>query len=206
VKYILFDFDGTLAISAEVYMHAWNTYAPVYRYLPVKMEDLQETRHLTIHERAKKFHFPMHKLAIILPKIYRYFNEHVADVPLYDGIKEMLEKLAQMGYKIVILSSNAKENIELILEKEKIEVVTEVLTSKRLFGKDTVIKKFMKKRGVTAGELLYIGDELRDIQACNKLGVAFMWVSWGLDGYELIQGEKPKYIAHTPAEIVEHLK
>jgi len=205
LKYLLFDFDGTLANSAEVYMQAWNTYADTYHYLPVKIEDLQTTNHLTIHERAKKFHFPMHKLTIILPKIYRYFNEHVGDVPLFDGVKEMLEELSKKGYYIAILSSNARENIELILEREQIECIQEVLTSKKLFGKDVVMKKFMKKHRITSDELLYIGDELRDIKACNKLAVPFMWVSWGLDGYELIQLENPKYIAHSPQEIVKHL-
>lgn len=205
MKYILFDFDGTLANSAKVYIDAWNSFADKYKYLPITMEDLEEIRHLDNYSKAKKFHFPMHKLSIILPKIYRYFQEHANEVPLFDGVKEMLETLSSKGYSIFILSSNKRENIELVLNREDIHEVTDILSAKKMFGKDVVIKKFMKRYQLMPNEILYVGDELRDIQACNKLGVPFMWASWGLDGFELIKKEKPKYVANTPKDIVSHL-
>lgn len=202
MKYVMFDFDGTLADSSGVFMNAWNTYADQYDYDPVVREDLVLTRNLTLQQRAKQFRFPMHKLPLILPKIYRYFKENVNEVKLFDGIKEMLDALSEMGYEITILSSNAKENIELLLQQEQIDTVSQVLTSSKLFGKDTVIKKFLKQRQLSAEQLLYVGDEVRDIIACNKVNVPFMWVSWGLDGYEMIEKEKPKYVVHSPKELL----
>ncbi|HWL11802.1 MAG TPA: HAD-IA family hydrolase, partial [Ureibacillus sp.] len=188
-----------------VFMEAWNTYAESFKYDRVKSEDLLTTRNLNLHQRAKLFHFPMHKLPIILPKIYGYFKEHIQEVEVFEGIKEMLEALSQNGYKIVILSSNAKENIELLLKQEQIDAVSQVLTSSKLFGKDTVLKKFLKKQQIAPEEVLYVGDEVRDIIACNAVKIPFMWVSWGLDGYELIDKEKPKYVVHTPQEIIDNL-
>ena len=205
MKYIIFDFDGTLADSNHLFMKAWNLYADQYHYDRVTEEDISASRNLTIHERAKKYHFPMHKLPIILPKVYRYFKEHIDEVQLFEGISEMLNDLQQTGYKIVIISSNAKENIELLLEKQRVHAVSQVLTSSRLFGKDTVIKKFMKQQKLTQDDVLYVGDEIRDILACNKVGVRFVWVSWGLDGYELIEKENPSYVVHSPKELSELL-
>ena len=205
MKYIIFDFDGTLADSHAVFMEAWNTYAEIFKYDRVKSEDLLTTRNLILHQRAKLFHFPMHKLPIILPKIYGYFKEHIQEVEVFDGIKEMLETLSHNGYKIVILSSNAQENIELLLKQENINAVSQVLTSSKLFGKDAVLKKFLKKQQIAPEDVLYIGDEVRDIIACNSVKIPFMWVSWGLDGYELIEKEKPRYVVHTPQEIIDTL-
>lgn len=205
MKYVIFDFDGTLADSNHLFMKAWNLFADQYHYDYVTEEDLVTSKNLTIHERAKKYGFPMHKLPIILPKVYRYFKEHIDEVQLFEGISEMLNSLQQEGYKIVIISSNAKENIELILKQQQVHAVSKVLTSSRLFGKDTVIKKFMKQQQLTRGDVLYVGDEIRDIIACNKVGVPFVWVSWGLDGYELIEKEKPSYIVHSPKELSELL-
>lgn len=205
MKYIIFDFDGTLADSHAVFMQAWNRFADQFKYDRVTSEDLVTTRNLTIHQRAKQFHFPMHKLPIILPKIYGYFKEHVKEVELFDGIKEMLTSLSQNDYKIVILSSNAKENIELLLKQEEIDSVSQVLTSSKLFSKDTILKKFLKQQQLKPEDVLYVGDEVRDIVACNRVGVPFMWVSWGLDGQELIEKEKPKYVVHTPEELANLL-
>lgn len=205
MKYIIFDFDGTLANSAEVYIDAWNTYSEKYQYLPLTMEDLEQVRHLDHYNKAKKFHFPMHKLSIILPKIYRYFRDHAHEVQLFDGIKETLENLSIKGYTIFILSSNKKENIESVLEQANVHAVSEILSARKMFGKDVVLKKLMKRHHLSPNEILYVGDELRDIQACNKLGIPFMWVSWGLDSFQLIENEHPKYVVHTPKEIVEKL-
>jgi len=201
----MFDFDGTLADSSDIFMNAWNTYADQYDYDPVVKEDLILTRNLTIQQRAKQFRFPMHKLPVILPKIYRYFKENVTEVKLFDGIKEMLDTLSEKGYQITILSSNAKENIELLLKQEQIHSVSQVLTSSKLFGKDTVIRKFLKQKQLAPEQLLYVGDEVRDIMACNKVNVPFLWVSWGLDGYEMIEKENPKYVVHTPKELLDTL-
>ncbi|MGK7377541.1 HAD-IA family hydrolase [Planococcus sp. 1R117A] len=206
MRYIIFDFDGTLADSTQLFMQAWNTFAKQFNYLPVTQEDLVSSRNLTIQQRAKKYEFPMHKIPIILPKVYQYFKAHMNEVALFDGIKEMLEALARNGYKIVIISSNAQENIELFLRQEGIDTVSQVLTSSRIFGKDTVIRKFMKQQNLTADQLLYVGDEVRDILACNKVSVPFAWVSWGLDGYELIEKEKPRFVVHSPQELMSALK
>ncbi|WP_394236375.1 HAD hydrolase-like protein [Niallia oryzisoli] len=205
MKHVMFDFDGTLADSSEIFMNAWNTYAAQYDYDPVVKEDLILTRNLTIQQRAKQFRFPMHKLPVILPKIYRYFKENVTEVRLFNGIKEMLDTLSEKDYEITILSSNAKENIELLLKQEQIQSVSQVLNSSKLFGKDTVIKKFLKQKQLAPEQLLYVGDEVRDIIACNKVNVPFLWVSWGLDGYEMIEKENPKYVVHTPKELLDTL-
>lgn len=205
MKYIIFDFDGTLADSTDVFIKAWNLFAPKYRYDPIDIEGVIATKHMSLSQRAREYHFPMHKLPLIMPKVYRYFKENVKDVKLFKGIKEMLNGLAAEGYQIVVLSSNAKENIELLLKQEGVVSVSEVLTSSRIFGKDTVLKKFMRQNQVTPDQILYVGDELRDIQACNKVNIPFMWVSWGIDGFDLVEKENPKFVAHKPEEISEIL-
>lgn len=204
-KYILFDFDGTLADAAKVYVDAWNAFAETYGYLPLTLEEWQGLKHLNHFEKAEKYRFPVEQLSSILPDIHQYFNEHLHEVKLFDGVKEMLETLFLKGYTIVIVSSNQKENIERILERENIDVVSEVVSVHNLFGKDAAIMQLMEDHHLTPQEMLYVGDELRDIEACNKIGVPFMWVSWGMDGFELIEKEKPAYVAHTPEDIIEQL-
>ena len=157
MKYIIFDFDGTLADSNELFMKAWNLFAEQYNYDQVNADDLITSRNLTIPQRAKKYRFPMHKLPIILPKIYRYFKDHIEEVKLFEGIKEMLDTLAQKGYTIIILSSNAKENIELLLQQERVTSVSQVLTSSKIFGKDAIIKRhigMIKKKSILPMETI----------------------------------------------------
>ena len=200
---IIFDFDGTIANSSIVFMHGWNAYADQYRYLKVDESDIELARKLTLHECAKRFHFPMYKMPIILPKIYSYFKQHVHEIEAYEGMKEALEALKKEGYALYILSSNDKANIEAFLQHNDITVIDEVLTSNKLFGKDRVLKRFMRERKVEAESIFYVGDELRDIEACNKCNIDFGWVSWGLQGFELIEKEKPKMQFQQPSDIIK---
>lgn len=205
MKYIIFDFDGTIANSSIVFMHAWNEYADQYSYKKVSEHDIAEARTMTLQQCAKKFHFPMYKMPIILPKIYSYLHQRIDEVLLYDGMHEALQYLADEGYTLYILSSNNRENIEAFLNKEGIDVIEEVLTASKLFGKDRVLKKFMKQNQIAAADIFYIGDELRDAEACQKCAIDFGWVSWGLQGYDIMKQMNPNRIFETPADIVEQL-
>lgn len=206
MKYIIFDFDGTIADSSNVFMDAWNLYADEYQYDKVDISEIAATKHMTIPQRAKKYRFPMHKLPIILPKIYRYFNEHTAEIRSYPGIKETLIELKRQGYELFILSSNNKDNILKFLAKEQITLMTDILTSSKLFGKDKILKKFMKQQRIEPNQILYIGDEFRDLEACSKVGIPFGWASWGLDGEQLIDTLNPTYKFKDPHNIIELIK
>jgi phosphoglycolate phosphatase len=50
--------------------------------------------------------------------------------------------------------------------------------------------------------VLYVGDEVRDIVACKKAGVKIAWVDWGYDLKEAVADEKPDYLISNPLEII----
>ncbi|GAB0166682.1 HAD hydrolase-like protein [Lysinibacillus sp. CTST325] len=202
MKYIIFDFDGTLADSTAVFASAWNTIAQKYKFKGIELKEIESLKKLSIAERSKLFDFPMYKLPMILPQFYRLYRQSLNDVHLYDGIKEVLTEIDQRGYKILIISSNSQENISEFLKMNGIHCVSNVLCSNRIFGKDKVIKKFLKDSGITPSEVLYIGDEQRDIVACKKVGVPIVWVSWGYDAIDVVQQEEPEYKVATPQEIL----
>jgi len=202
MKYIIFDFDGTLADSTAVLASAWNTIAQKYKFKGIELKEIESLKKLSIAERSKLFDFPMYKLPMILPQFYRLYRQSLNDVHLYKGMKEVLMEIEKRGYKILIISSNSQENILEFLKMNGIHCVSDVLCSNRIFGKDKVIKKFLKDTDITPSDVLYIGDEQRDIAACKKAGVPIIWVGWGYDSIEVVQQEEPDYKVATPHEIL----
>jgi len=203
MKYIIFDFDGTLADSTAVFASAWNTLAQKYKFKGIEFKEIESLKKLSIAERSKLFDFPMYKLPMILPQFYRLYRQSLNEVHLYEGIKDVLMEIDKRGYKILIISSNSQENILEFLKMNGIQCVSNVLCSNRIFGKDKVLKKFLKDSNSTASDVLYIGDEQRDIVACKKVGVPIIWVSWGYDSIEVIQQEEPEYKVNAPQEILD---
>lgn len=203
MKYIIFDFDGTLADSTAVFASAWNTLAQKYKFKGIEFKEIESLKKLSMAERSKLFDFPMYKLPMILPQFYRLYRQSLNEVHLYEGIKEVLMEIDKRGYKILIISSNSQENILEFLKMNGIQCVSNVLCSNRIFGKDKVLKKFLKDSSSTVSDVLYIGDEQRDIVACKKVGVPIIWVSWGYDSIEAIQQEEPEYKVNAPKEILD---
>ncbi len=202
MKHIIFDFDGTLADSTAVLASVWNTIAKEYDFKEVQLEDIDSLKKISITERSKLFNFPLHKLPIILPQFYRLYQQSIKDVHLFRGMKDVLKAIENKGYTIAIISSNSKDNISEFLKVNDINHVSEVLCSSRIFGKDKVIKKYIKETNIKKSDVLYVGDEQRDIVACKKVGIPIIWVGWGYDAIEVIQSEKPDYKVFSPAEIL----
>lgn len=203
MKHIIFDFDGTLADSTAVFASAWNTLAQKYKFKGIELKEIDTLKKLSISERSKLFDFPMYKLPMILPQFYKLYRQSLNDVHLFEGMKEVLLEIDKRGYTILIISSNSKDNILEFLKMNGIDCIADVLCSNRIFGKDKVMKKFLKESSVSSSEVIYIGDEQRDIVACKKAGVPIIWVEWGYDAIEVIQNEEPEYKVATPEEILE---
>lgn len=202
MKHIIFDFDGTLADSTMVFMKAWNTLAEKYQYKKIKLEDLDSLKKLSIKERITLFNFPMYKLPVFIPQFYQLYRKSLKDVHLIGGMKDLLKEIEKKGYKIVIISSNDKDNILEFLQTNNIKNVSKVLCSSRIFGKDKIINKYLKDANIKKSDVIYVGDEQRDIVACKKVGIPIIWVGWGYDSIEVVRSEKPDYKVYSPDEIL----
>jgi phosphoglycolate phosphatase len=55
-------------------------------------------------------------------------------------------------------------------------------------------------------ELLYIGDEIRDLTACRNVGIPFIAVSWGKDHPDLFRDAGIKEIAATTQELFRMIR
>ena len=55
-------------------------------------------------------------------------------------------------------------------------------------------------------EVIYVGDEIRDMEACKKAKVAVIGVSWGYNLPESLKDAGANYIAKTPKDILRIVK
>lgn len=203
LKYVIFDFDGTLADSRVVLVSAWNLLAKKHNFKEMKLEELDTLKKLSIKERSRALKLPLFKLPVILPQFFQLYRRGIKDIKPYDGVKEMLNEVEKKGYKIAIISSNSRENILYFLKHYQINNIKEILSSSKIHGKDRLINRFLREKQLKPSQIIYIGDEHRDLVACKKTGVKMIWVGWGYDAEEIIDPLKPDYKVYTPAEILK---
>ncbi|MDP2673063.1 MAG: HAD hydrolase-like protein, partial [Nanoarchaeota archaeon] len=124
----------------------------------------------------------------------------------FPGVKKFLFDLKKEGYKLAIVSSNRKENIDKFIEINKLYVFDFIHGKTDLFGKAVDLEKFLRDFSLKKSEVIYVGDEIRDVEACKKIGIKIIGVSWGLHTITALKRAGVDYIAKKPQEIFKILK
>ena len=207
IKYVFFDFDGTLVDSKEVFITAYNHIAQKYNFKKIDAANLDHLRHLSMMERFRFLNVPLYKIPFLTNEFLSLYKSGAGALSLIAGMENVLQKITDLGLETGIVSSNSETTIKRFVEKNGIHGISGVYCSGRLFGKDRIFRKILKDRNLAGSEVLYVCDELRDILACNKVQVKPIWVSWGFEIEEAVNGGNILCSAHTPEElsaIIEH--
>ncbi|MGE5381738.1 MAG: HAD-IA family hydrolase [Methylocystaceae bacterium] len=206
IKHIVFDFDGTIADDKELGLLIINELADRHNYTRFTAEEFNNLNEYPLQERLKLTGVPFYRIPKLSLECLNIFRHLIHSVKTFDGIQELLADLRLEGFTLSIISSNALENIRIFLQKNNLQYFDHVASVKNLFGKHVSIKKYLKQYRLHADEIVYIGDELRDIEACKRLGVKVIAVTWGFDSLALIKRGKPDYIVSQPSEILDIVK
>ncbi|MBI2671761.1 HAD-IA family hydrolase [Candidatus Woesearchaeota archaeon] len=195
-KFILFDFDGTIANTVDAGIPLYNELARKYGFIEIKRKE--EIRSHSLKEFVKIHKISRTRFIFYFRELLKNLNDEMDKVKPYEGMLEVVRELKK-HYKLAILSTNSKENINKFLKAHKMDIYFEFIENySLLLGKSKKINKIMRKRNLEKDELLYIGDEIRDINATKKAGVDIIAVTWGFHKKEILQEKNPKFIAENP--------
>jgi phosphoglycolate phosphatase-like HAD superfamily hydrolase len=73
-----------------------------------------------------------------------------------------------------------------------------------LFGKSRALSQALSKEHLDPREVIYIGDEVRDVEACQKCGLNVIAVTWGLNSQTALRNTGTPTVDH-PAELLNQL-
>jgi phosphoglycolate phosphatase len=119
------------------------------------------------------------------------------------GIENLLRNLSQKGYILGIITSNNADTVTDFVKSHNIDVFSFIHSELNLFGKHKALRHLMEDKQIKTYEMIYIGDEVRDIEACKKVGVPIISVTWGFNGKRILKKYKPDYLVDKPEEILE---
>jgi phosphoglycolate phosphatase len=202
MKYIYFDFDGTLANSFELGMEIAQELAPKYGFNNVDFSKVDYYRGLSSQELIKEFKVPLYKIPILAPVFKYELFKRIDDLKPYENIPEVLKILSEK-YFIGILTSNTVENVKHFLKNHNLqEYISEIRSELHIFGKHNSLKRIISRKKIDKKDFVYVGDETRDIEATKKAKITSIAVSWGFNSEEILLKFSPDYIAHQPTDIL----
>ena len=207
-KVLLFDLDGTIADTLFVVINIYNTIvAPKLRCKPVKWEDKLLLQNKPIGQLFKQYKITWYKLPIVIYLVKRELQRQIHTILPFADITTVLQKLKQLGFTMGIVTSNSKKNAQYFLQQHRInELFDFVYTNRNIFGKHTTLNWLVKKHQFNKNNILYIGDETRDIHAARKSGIGILAVSWGYLGKELLADRNPDAVVDHPLELEQAIE
>lgn len=194
-SFILFDFDGTIADTISAGLEIINTHAEKYGY---KKLDGDINTHFSALQLVKMAEVKLWKLPYLIYQLKKKLSEKSDELKVLPEAPELIKKLSNEGYELGILTSNSLKTVKAFLKKYELDSFFSFLrTDVSLFGKKKALAKAKK---VINKKIVYIGDELRDIEACRKNDIPIVSIPWGLNSYESLEEHNPGLVAKTADE------
>lgn len=201
---LIFDFDGTLADTLEESRRIYNQLAPDYKLRAVTSEELPGLRHFSLTELLDHLGIPKRRVPALIARGTSLMRGNIVRLPLIDGISEILPALRARAQAFGVLTSNAPTNVDLFLRAHGLRSLFNFVSStSKLTGKAKHLRAIRKTFSLQSEEMLYIGDEIRDIRAAKKAGIPVAAVTWGFNSPESLVAESPEHVITSPEALLD---
>jgi len=201
---IIFDFDGTVADSMSVLLRVYASLSDELGLRELKSGDVANLRNMKPFDVLRFIGVSIFRLPQLVHKARSRYKDFLSEVVPISGMPFVLMEL-QKKYHLHILTSNEQSIVLSFLTTNEITCFESVTSEWNFFGKDNSLKKMLKQLKLLPDDVLYIGDEVRDITACQKAGVDICSVSWGLNTEEILKKQQPTYLINHPDELLKLL-
>ena len=187
----IFDFDGTLADSFPFFVQVINQLAEQHGFKKVDLDLVPTYRQYGAKQLMEQVGMPAWKLPFVVKSFTSLMRQNAANISLFEHIDELLLYLANRHVTLAIVSSNSHENVSRILGPANTKLISQFECGVSIFGKPARLQKVLKKAGIPCHEVIYVGDQVADLEAARKEQVAFGAVSWGYGTIESLREHLP---------------
>ena len=201
---ILFDFDGTLAETMMLIHTVFNRLSGIYGYRHLPEKEIEELRHLTIHEFIEHAGMALWKVPIVAIHARRLMHRDMHEIHPPAGLVDVLTRIHESGrYHMDILTSNRSKNVHKFLSQHNIDWFDEVHSTRSILSKKRRVKKYIREKGIDPQNLYYMGDTTVDVESARLAGARSVAVSWGLNTEEVLARANPDHLVNHPAELLD---
>ena len=196
---IAIDFDGTVVDSSPIFTACMNSLGGEFGYR--KIEPGSGLRDKSAHEfLAKHLGLSHEQLLEWTDRFKVLLKLSMRSALPFKGMKEVLGRLCS-HYRVGILISNSEEVVRYIMNRDGFRAVDFIYSDIPILEKDRALKELLLAEGLLPHETIYIGDEVRDIDACRSAGIKIISACWGFNSRVALEKRTPDYLVESPEEL-----
>jgi phosphoglycolate phosphatase len=202
IEVIIFDFDGTLADTIDVLLSITNRLSVEFGFKSATKEELAQLSNLTAWQILRYSGISIFKLPLLIRRLKTELRSEIPNIQLFPGIKEVLLKLKNSGFQLGIITSNSRDNVLVSIQNNGLQDSFDFIYSGTTFGKHKVINRWLKEHRIKPEQVIYVGDEIRDIEAARKTRIKVIAVGWGFNSREALVAHNPDFFLESPQELI----
>ncbi|OGX34210.1 MAG: hypothetical protein A3C36_04950 [Omnitrophica WOR_2 bacterium RIFCSPHIGHO2_02_FULL_52_10] len=200
---LIFDFDGTIADTFHKLLEIGNRLSVEFDFKKIEDEEVEELKHKSARETIAHLNIPLLKIPQIIAKAKRELNKEIGLIKPIHGLKEILIQLKSLGLRMGILTSNSLKNVHNFLDNNSLNFFDFVQTTPKIWSKNRSLMTLIDKQHLKIADVIYIGDETRDIIAAQKAGIRTIAVTWGYNSRRALENHRPDFLIHSPQELYQ---
>lgn len=201
---IIFDFDGTIANSFD---YVVNFLAEEAKLAPLTAEQKSHLHDMPMAAIAKTLGLPWWRMPQLFWRGRVKMGKAIRYVEPFAGMEEVVRKCHEEGHELYIVSSNVVRNLhDFLVRHEMQQYFLEIYGGVGLFGKAPALRRLVKEQNLEVKHCVYVGDEVRDVEAAQAVKMRAVAVSWGFARKAHLEKLQPYALANTPLELMRVLE
>lgn len=148
-------------------------------------------------------HLPQTPMSLINKTFHNLYNQGLAQITLYPGIKELLISLSQHAHLSIVSSIDTKPILK-VLRREKVDHLFKYVSGGAK-DKRKVLGHFLKRHHISALDAYYVGDLPHDIEAAKTNGLPSVAVAYGYSSSKKLKEYHPDYLEKTVGNLSQSL-
>jgi len=186
-KTVIFDFDGTIADTFELLIDILDGYQGDFGVEIADRETIQRLTGKSAKDVIKELNIPFFLVPFVAYKIKNDMHDRKERIRPFNEVINQIKSLRK-DFNIGILSNNNKKNINYFIKKYNLQDNFDfVVPVANTFGKQHALKKLLKDNNLSNEDVVYIGDEAKDIEACKIADIKIVSVAWGFNNINILK-------------------
>ncbi len=212
IEGIVFDLDGTLIDTLDDLMDSVNFALAKYNFPARNLDEIRSFVGNGV-KRLVDLSVPEGTSEEIGADCLAIFKEHYKGnsqnkTAPYAGIKEMLAKVKEKGYKTAVVTNKIQDAaIEIIRSffGDKIDVIIGQIDGVAQKPEPDGVWLALEKLGVSKENAVYVGDSEVDCMTAHNAGIPCIGVTWGFRDRSVLEEHKAEFIIERTEDLFEVL-
>ncbi len=202
---VIFDFDGTLVDTVSIAHSIMTDLAQKYGFRTVSRNEIDDLRNLPAADVLQHLEIPWYLIPIVVFEGKRALRKRINEVPLVARVTDLIYELKDHKVFLGIVTGNSARTVSHFLNIRNIDCFEFIHSSRGFAGKGRALIKALKRYGLDRRSCLYVGDEVRDIQAANLAGITSLSVTWGYNSAGVLREYNPGWVVESVDELKRRL-